>query len=153
MDSEYGPTPEYDLHSAEEAIRTADANARSLRKAFDVCPLLDEEGNSDCDFADQIYRQKEERAWFARQSLNHLNGMIEQAHREIANRRGGRCAPEPGNDPDRPAIELGRHQAVLDDLVHHVRLLRQALAEADQKRYPGMKRWTRRDFAYERPPT
>jgi len=54
-----------------------------LRKAYDLLPKVDEEGNSECPFAEQLYAQKQEQQRELQQHLEKLKKDLVQVETDI----------------------------------------------------------------------
>jgi len=135
------------LLRAEEALSQTERQEKEWQRHFDVLPAVAEDGASSCPFAKGLYLKSYEAEYYLRQARNSMIDLLESADSHIGETtRELRQAEEDGDvsevHRENLRIEIDRARRMVAVLHQKISFVRQSLADADRKRFPGMRRWT-----------
>jgi len=140
------------LESFDRKLDSAAHAMEELAEAVAVLPRVDKDGSSECPFAEQLYRQKEEAHLEAQGELNDLEELLRAVDQEIGRCRknlvrlgqgeGNIKSPETRNRYSGATAAQGtQYKKALEQrkrVLDLIEALKALLRESAQERYPGM---------------
>ena len=148
------------IQAIEQSIETVIGKAEALRSAVSSLPEVDKEGQSDCDFAEELYAKKEELQEQVRAGLQELAEHLRDVTQEMQKIKGDLAVVSAHQDQlngDRArehfseaevhlAALYKRYRKLRDRLEEVIEVVREVLEEAASKRWPLGKPRTRQEI-------